>query len=102
MPLRALIALAPSQHPLPARPCTPAGVGYSVIPGNQLNGGAAFNLAKPGAGCVEQGGSTAWGSYSGIDVHFPSYKVWSAVEYAFTKTDFISASNAGIWLNVFA
>eukprot|EP00775_Hariotina_reticulata_P007431 gene7431-7640_t len=77
------------------------GVGYSIIPGNQLNGGAQFRLAKAGAGCIEQGHSTAWGSYSGIDIHHPSYRIWSAVEFAWTQTDFVAVSNAATWLNVF-
>jgi len=83
--------------------CPPAGVAYSVIDVNAPSAsGGAFNLAQAGAGCVYQAGNTRWGSYSGADIHFPSYKIWTAVEYAYQVADqSISVSNAATNINVF-
>lgn len=82
-----------------------AGVGYSIVDVNALSGGkAAFNLAKAGVGCVQQQGgtNTRWGSYSGADIHHPSYKIWTAVEFAFETWDAsMAVSNAATNINVF-
>jgi hypothetical protein len=84
-------------------PCWLAGVGYSVIDVNAPSStGGAFNLAQAGAGCIVQGGNTRWGSYSGADIHFPSFKIWTAVEYAYQVADMsLSVSNAATNINVF-
>jgi hypothetical protein len=81
-----------------------AGVGYSVIDVNAPSmSGGSFNLAQAGAGCVSQGGNTRWGTYSGADIHHPSYKIWTAVEYAYQVADHTtSASNAGTNINIFS
>lgn len=78
-------------------------MGYSVIDVNAPSmSGGSFNLAQAGAGCVEQGSNTRWGSYSGADVHFPSYKIWTAVEYAYQAYDMsVSASNAATNIAIF-
>jgi hypothetical protein len=84
-----------------------AGVAYSVIPPDGSNGNHPINYAKlPGnetnPGCIKQIGVPFWGSYSGIDVHYPSLKVVSAVETAWgvNRTGDLN-SNAATWLNVF-
>lgn len=90
-------------RPFPSLPRLCAGVAYSVIDVNAPSmSGGSFNLAQAGAGCVAQYGNTRWGSYSGADIHFPSYKIWTAVEYAYQVADRTSsASNAGTNINVF-
>lgn len=83
--------------------CARAGVGYSIIDVNApSSSGGAFNLAQAGAGCINQGGNTRWGSYSGADIHFPSYKIWTAVEYAYQASDWTGISNAATQINVFS
>jgi hypothetical protein len=85
----------------------PSGIGYSIIPPGLAGGSAAFNLLKPGAGCVYQGPAPgheqqAWGSYSGADIHVPSLTAWTAVSYAQHKSAYTSIpSNAGTWLQAF-
>ncbi|WIA21393.1 hypothetical protein OEZ85_000609 [Tetradesmus obliquus] len=94
---------------LPDGSGTPAypGVAYSTIPissGSSSSAAAAaapaFNLIKPGASCVTQGGSQLWGAYAGIDTHYPSYRIWSAVEMAVTKGNSSGEPNSGVWISV--
>lgn len=84
-----------------------AGIAYSVIPPDGSNGNYAINYAKlPGNEsnpvCIKQIGVPFWGTYSGIDIHYPSLKVVSAVEtsWGVNRTADLN-TNAATWLNVF-
>eukprot|EP00883_Tetradesmus_obliquus_P012437 jgi/Sobl393_1/5288/SZX73809.1 len=56
--------------------------------------------ANSDRGCVTQGGSQLWGAYAGIDTHYPSYMIWSAVEMAVTKGNSSGEPNSGVWISV--
>jgi hypothetical protein len=86
-----------------------AGVAFSTIPISSSGNTAAappaaapsFNLIKQGASCITQGGSQLWGAYSGMDTHYPSYRIWSAVEMAVTAANSSRGlPNSGVWISV--
>lgn len=96
----------PPAHP-PTHTCCDAGVAYSFIPADGSNGNYQINYAKvpgaeAGAQCIRQAGNLAWGAYSGIDIHYPSMRVLSAVETSWgVNATWEDNSNAATWINVF-